>query len=151
MTMVCWQNYCGGRILSFVNLGTKPGRSPLYGGFALSRRRISGSLTMMTNCCRKPSRVFEAYFAEFPEADVVAGNYLEDLAGVRTRGLKQNTLFELDHTMALMKEQWLPSGSAMYKTNNVDYTFFDSPYRHLEWTVSALLLSLTKNIKRVSD
>ncbi len=91
------------------------------------------------------------YFIRHPETDVVAGNYLNDIAGVRQPGLRQETLREPDHALALMKEQWLPSGGAMFKASTTNEQFFDIPFDHLEWTCTAILLALSKNIIRVPD
>lgn len=56
-----------------------------------------------------------------------------------------------DPAYALMKEQWLTSGNAVFRSATVASTYFEGLPDIQEWTFLALRLSLAFNIRRIAE
>ena len=90
-----------------------------------------------------------ARFDRAPELDVVAGNGFLDYGDRREIAFEGYDRHQDDHAQALMHEQWLSSGGALFKTDTVTVEYLEDLPDILEWTVLALRLSLDRRIERI--
>jgi glycosyltransferase involved in cell wall biosynthesis len=84
-----------------------------------------------------------------PLTDVVAGNGHVDIGGQRQIAFHKFTS-QIEPGLALMSEQWLTSGNALFRSSTVTESYFDHLPDILEWTFLALRLSLDRRITRIA-
>jgi hypothetical protein len=81
-----------------------------------------------------------AYFREHPDVDVLVSDGLRVAGGTLTNILPAREVRSADFIETLMMSGW-GACALTIRARNVDLSAFDAEFRHLEWTLTTLLLA----------
>jgi len=83
---------------------------------------------------------------ENPAIDVVASNGLIDFGDTQGKLLCDTLAPEKDPMAMLFQQNWLASCGGLFRSKTVGLAYFKKDVKYYEWTMTAFLLSLDRNI-----
>lgn len=86
-----------------------------------------------------------------PETDVVATNGFINHGDRKTLALPTSLALDVEPMQELFRQNWLASCGGLFRASSVKSAYFHVSVKYFEWTMTAFLLSLDRNITYLNE